>query len=658
MVFRDMSNNSFDPSDIPNWFTSLLSLTKLGMERTQIRGNVPASLFSLPQLQSLVLSNNQLNGTLNLGASNNNHLTLVDLQNNQINNVTISSGSNTNLKLEGNPICNGAGSTKSYCIPQNSNPSNNNPTSKCGSKTCGSDLVLSPNCLCAHPYTGTLFFIAFNNSNWDNSSLNGALAESLMSSFKDNDLVVETVILGNPVIDVNAYLQFRVQMFPLGDARFNRSGVSGIGTILNRNPLLVRNLFGPFFFIDENYCCFPGTSSGSSIHAGLIAGVVVGCSLLVLLLIAAGIYAFRQKKRAQRAEFNPFASWNANQGAGGIPQLKGARWFSFEEIKKCTDNFSDSNCIGIGGYGKVYRGTLANEQVVAIKRAQQGSLQGANEFKTEIELLSRIHHKNVVNLVGFCYELGEQMLIYEYVPNGTLKDSITGKSGIKLNWTRRLKIALDSAKGLSYMHELADPPIIHRDIKSTNILLDDNLNAKVADFGLCKQLGEGKGYVTTQVKGTLGYMDPEYYMTQQLTDKSDVYSFGIVLLELLTGRAPIEKGKYIVRAVKETMEKSKDPYNLHDVLDPNLDPILGGLNKFVDLALSCVTDGGGERPRMSEIVREIEDILVNAISESKIKSVTSSSSYEGTNDRNLYPDSNEDLFGYSGGYVGLDVERR
>ncbi|CAH1444132.1 unnamed protein product [Lactuca virosa] len=279
------------------------------------------------------------------------------------------------------------------------------------------------------------------------------------------------------------------------------------------------------------------------------------------------------QQNATRAKHsNPFASWALDNGSivGGVPQLKGARWCSFEELKRCTNNFSEENLIGSGGYGQVYKGTLDSGHVVAIKRAQQGSLQ----------------------------------------------DNLTGKAGMRLDWVKRLSAALDSAKGLTYMHELANPPIIHRDIKSTNILLDDNLIAKVADFGLSKLLGDdSKGYVSTQVKGTLGYMDPEYYMTQQLTEKSDVYSFGVVLLELLTARSPIHKGKFIVKEVNEAIGKSGDRNGLYKILDPSLGSSqnLGGLTEFLNLAMSCVRDSGVERPKMGEVVREIERIIDLAV---------------------------------------------
>lgn len=285
-------------------------------------------------------------------------------------------------------------------------------------------------------------------------------------------------------------------------------------------------------------------------------------------------------------------------------------------------------------------------------------MQGGNEFKTEIELLSRVHHKNVVSLVGFCFEKGEQMLVYEYIANGTLKESLSGKTGIKLNWMRRLRIALGAAKGLQYLHELANPPIIHRDIKSNNILLDEHLNAKVADFGLSKLLGDPeKGHVTTQVKGTMGYMDPEYYMTQQLTEKSDVYSYGVVMLELVTARQPIDKGKYIVREVRQRMDKTKVGYNLQEIIDPVILGItLGGLEKFVDLAMRCVVEEGNERPTTGEVVKEIESIMQIAGLNPNSDSASTSASYEGAIKGYDHPYSDDSLFVYSGQYLPSKVE--
>jgi serine/threonine protein kinase len=284
--------------------------------------------------------------------------------------------------------------------------------------------------------------------------------------------------------------------------------------------------YGPYYSTAEPY-------NISSKAWKYIIGVAIGCALLAVLLVLLGIYAVRQKKRAQREKLrnDPFASWNSGEESGEAPKLSGAKAFAYDELKMYTNSFKEINIIGSGGYGKVYRGMLPDKQLVAIKRSKEGSMQGGLEFKTEIELLSRVHHKNLVGLVGFCFDKGERMLVYEYICNGTLRDSLSGASGIQLNWSKRLKIAVDSATGLAYLHNHANPPIIHRDVKSTNILLDENLTAKVSDFGLSLFVSNSEiGHVTTHVKGTLGYLDPEYYTTKQLTGKSDVYSFGVVLL--------------------------------------------------------------------------------------------------------------------------------
>jgi len=353
----------------------------------------------------------------------------------------------------------------------------------------------------------------------------------------------------------------------------------------------------------------------------------------------------------------------STSGSGVIPQLRGARMFNFDELRKITNNFSEANDIGNGGYGKVYRGTLPSGQLVAVKRSQQGSLQGSLEFRTEIELLSRVHHKNVVSLVGFCLDQQEQILVYEYVPNGTLKESLTGKSGVRLDWRRRLRVVLGAAKGVAYLHELADPPIVHRDIKSSNVLLDERLNAKVSDFGLSKPLGDdGRGQVTTQVKGTMGYLDPEYYMTQQLTEKSDVYSFGVLMLEVATARKPLERGRYIVREVKAALDRAKDLYGLHELLDPVLVATspsgIAGLELFVDLALRCVEEAGADRPSMGEAVGEIERILKAATGTGAADSASNSTSlYNSRTPRHPY--AGDSLSDYSaGGMPSTRVEAK
>ncbi|PPD79341.1 hypothetical protein GOBAR_DD23744 [Gossypium barbadense] len=646
-----LSNNSFDSSDVPSWFPTLLSLTTLMMESTQLKGQIPASFFNLLQLQTVVLKQNELDGSFDIGPSFSNQLQIINLQGNSITSFNNTGGPiSFDIVLVDNPVCQETGAeANDYCsLPQpDSSSVYTTPPMNCVPNSCGTGQISSPRCICAYPYTGTLQFRGLYFSNLRNETPYESLEQNLTQFFRFPELLVDTVSLSS--ID----LEFR-------------KIASAFSSQDYKPP---EQYFGPYVFTGAEYEYFSdGPAHSNKSSAGIAIGAAVGASVLFILLVIAGIYAYRQRKRADRAtkESNPFAHWDPKKSSGSIPQLKGARCFSFEELKKYTKNFSEANDIGSGGYGKVYRGTLPTGELVAIKRAQQGSMQGGLEFKTEIELLSRVHHKNVVSLLGFCFERGEQMLVYEYIPNGSLSDSLSGKSGIRLDWPRRLKIALGAAKGVAYLHELANPPIIHRDIKSTNILLDERLNAKVADFGLSKPMGDSeKGHVSTQVKGTMaqgsagadsplfvGYLDPEYYMTQQLTEKSDVYSFGVLMLEIITARRPIERGKYIVREMRMSMDKTKSLYNLQQILDPAIGfgTSSKGLERFVELAMRCVEESGADRPTMGEVVKEIENIMQMDGMNPNAESASSSATYEdATKGADLHPYDNES-FAYSGAF--------
>ncbi|KAG2664333.1 hypothetical protein I3760_16G077500 [Carya illinoinensis] len=661
--YVDLSNNSFDPSEAPVWFSTLPSLTTLIMEYGSLEGAVPQKLFSLPQIQQVNLKNNKFNDTLNMGENISPQLQLVDLQNNNISSrIVTTHGYTKELILTGNPVCAADVSNTNSCQLHEKQQPYSTSLSKCGSRSsCPPDQKLSPqSCECAYPYAGKLYFRGPTFRELSNVNIFHSLEMSLWLNLS---LTPGSVSLQNPFFNTDDYLEVQLALFPATGKYFNRSEVLRIGFDLSNQTYKPPPEFGPYFFIAYPYA-FPATNGATSISSPIIVGIAICCAILVLGLVGVGIYAVRQKKRAERAieSSRPFASWApSGNDSGGAPQLKGARWFSYDELKKCTNNFTESNGIGSGGYGKVYRGMLSDGQVVAIKRAQQGSMQGGLEFKTEIELLSRVHHKNLVGLVGFCFEQGEQMLVYEFLPNGTLRESLSGKSGIYLDWKRRLRIALGSARGLAYLHELANPPIIHRDVKSANILLDENLTAKVADFGLSKLVSDSsKGHVSTQVKGTMGYLDPEYYMTQQLTEKSDVYSFGVVMLELVTAKQPIEKGKYIVREVLTAMKKNDDEYyGLRNLIDSSIRNItnLIGFGRFLELAMQCVDESAADRPTMSEVVKTLETILqddglaTNATSASS--SATDFVASKGAS-KHPYKDSlpnDSDSFHYSGGYT-------
>ncbi|KAK9022885.1 hypothetical protein V6N11_003123 [Hibiscus sabdariffa] len=625
-----LSNNSFNSTDVPSWFPTLSSLTTLVMEYTQLNGQIPASFFNLPQLQTVVLKRNSLDGTLDIGPGVSNQLDIIDLQGNSITDFNNTSGPYTfEIILVDNPVCRETGVSNTYCTlpPPDSSSLYSTAPMNCQPYTCSSGQTSSPTCRCAYPYTGTLKFRGLFFSDLQSKTPFESLEQNLTQFFKFPEYPVDSVSLNNPRIDPFQYLLLDIELFPYGQDKFNKTGISKIASAFSSQDYKPPDqYFGPYVFGGEPYDYFSdGSAHSSKSSTGIAIGAAAGASVLFVLLVLAGIYAYRQRKRADRAtlESNPFAHWDSKKSSGSIPQLKGARCFSFEELKKYTHNFSDANDIGSGGYGKVYRGTLPTGELVAIKRAQQGSMQG------------------------------EQMLIYEYIPNGSLGDSLSGKSGIRLDWNRRLKIALGAARGVAYLHELANPPIIHRDIKSPNILLDERLNAKVADFGLSKPMGDSeKSHVSTQVKGTMGYLDPEYYMTQQLTEKSDVYSFGVLMLEIVTARRPIERGTYIVREVRMLMDKSKSLYNLQQILDQTIG--LGtspkGLERFVDLAMRCVEESGSARPTMGDVVKEIENIMQMAGMNPNAESAASSATYsDAAKGADLHPYGDES-FAYSGGF--------
>ncbi|KAF8039052.1 hypothetical protein BT93_B1558 [Corymbia citriodora subsp. variegata] len=292
---------------------------------------------------------------------------------------------------------------------------------------------------------------------------------------------------------------------------------------------------------------------------------------------------------------------------------KGSRIFTDEELKKATDHYHESRILGQGGHGTVYRGILPNNMVVAIKKAKILDQSQVEEFINELIILSQINHRNVVKLIGCCFETEVPLLVYEFVTNGTLSDHIH-KCGHEstLSWRARLRIAGETAGALSYLHSDASAQILHRDIKSTNILLDENYTAKVADFGASRLVPLDRTQLTTLVQGTLGYLDPEYLQSSQLTEKSDVYSFGVVLAELLTGlralsfeRAESERNlsSYFASAIKGE--------RLFEIIDSRVlnEGNPKEIKEVAMLASRCLRVKGEDRPTMKEVAMELEGLM-------------------------------------------------
>ncbi|KAG8060862.1 hypothetical protein GUJ93_ZPchr0002g23575 [Zizania palustris] len=287
---------------------------------------------------------------------------------------------------------------------------------------------------------------------------------------------------------------------------------------------------------------------------------------------------------------------------------------SVQQILRATQNFSPSFKLGEGGFGTVYRAVLPDGQVVAVKRAKKDQFAGPrDEFSNEVELLAKIDHRNLVRLLGYTDKGQERIIITEYVPNGTLREHLDGQHGRTLDFNQRLEIAIDVAHALTYLHLYAEKTIIHRDVKSSNILLTDSYRAKVSDFGFARSgpSDTEKTHISTKVKGTAGYLDPEYLRTYQLTPKSDVFSFGILLVEIISARRPVE----MKRAAEERITirwtfKRFNEGNMREILDPLLEDHVDDdiLEKLLSLAFQCAAPTREDRPTMKEVGEQLWEI--------------------------------------------------
>ncbi|EFJ14281.1 hypothetical protein SELMODRAFT_120844 [Selaginella moellendorffii] len=287
-----------------------------------------------------------------------------------------------------------------------------------------------------------------------------------------------------------------------------------------------------------------------------------------------------------------------------------AQTFTFRELAAATKNFKAECLLGEGGFGRVYKGRLENSgQVVAVKQLDRNGLQGNREFLVEVLMLSLLHHPNLVNLIGYCADGDQRLLVYEFMPLGCLEDHLHDIPPEKapLDWNTRMKIAAGAAMGLEYLHDKANPPVIYRDFKSSNILLDNNFHPKLSDFGLAKLGPVGdKTHVSTRVMGTYGYCAPEYAMTGQLTLKSDVYSFGVVLLELITGRKAIDNsrpaGEHNLVAWARPLFKDRRKFpSMSDPLLQGRYP-MRGLYQALAVAAMCLQEQAGTRPLIADVV--------------------------------------------------------
>ncbi|XP_022153154.1 probable serine/threonine-protein kinase PBL21 [Momordica charantia] len=299
--------------------------------------------------------------------------------------------------------------------------------------------------------------------------------------------------------------------------------------------------------------------------------------------------------------------------SGITPKGERARSFTFRELATATRGFKEVNLLGEGGFGRVYKGRLETGEIVAVKQLNREGLQGFQEFIVEVLMLSLLHHPNLVTLTGYCTDGDQRLLVYEYMPMGSLEDHLfdLGPDVEPLSWNTRIKIAVSAARGLEYLHCRANPPVIYRDLKSANILLDNDFNPKLSDFGLAKLGPVGDNtHVSTRVMGTYGYCAPEYAMSGKLTLKSDIYSFGVVLLEIITGRKAIDMTRKPgeQNLVVWSRPFLKDRKKFVQLVDPLLEGHfpLRCLQHAVAVTAMCLQEQPSVRPLISDIVAALE----------------------------------------------------
>ncbi|KAK3200687.1 hypothetical protein Dsin_024102 [Dipteronia sinensis] len=550
LLYLDLSRNHLTGPIPSNKLSE--NMTTINLSDNNLNGTIPGSFSDLPSLQKLY---NSLTGSVpanmwrNLSFSTNARLTL-DLRYNLLSNIVgdINLPDNVTLRLGGNPICTKANTpnVSRFCGSETGGDGNLTnltnsticPIAACPVENFFEYVPASPvPCFCASPL----------RIGYRLKSPSFSYFPPYIYSFEEYltrtlNLDLHQLLIDSFVWEKGPRLRMHLKLFPTANYvhsnTFNASEVQRITARFTSWRFPGDDLFGPYellnFTLLGPYATMNVETRRTGISSGILAVIIVvavasalAISAMVTLLIT------RRHTRSQHSLSRKRLSSRASM------KIDGVKDFKFKELAMATDNFISSTQVGQGGYGKVYKGILSDETVVAIKRAEEGSLQGQKEFLTEIKLLSRLHHRNLVSLLGYCDEEDEQMLVYEFVPNGTLRDWLSSKGKESLNFGMRLRVALDSAKGLLYLHTEANPPVFHRDIKASNILLDSKFNAKVADFGLSRlapvldEDGTMPTHVSTIVKGTPGYLDPEYFLTHKLTDKSDVYSLGVVLLGAL-----------------------------------------------------------------------------------------------------------------------------
>uniref|UniRef100_A0ACD5U187 Uncharacterized protein n=1 Tax=Avena sativa TaxID=4498 RepID=A0ACD5U187_AVESA len=450
--------------------------------------------------------------------------------------------------------------------------------------------------------------------NLSSSGLNGDISSSFTNLTAVQYLDLSNNNLIGSIPDTLSQLPL-LTVLDLSGNQLNGSIPSGLLKRIQDGSLDLRYGNNPNLCTDGN-SCQPHAKKKSKLALyvavpAVLLVVIVSVTMLLICLLKQNKQGSMDNSITPKNETIMSNSTLNDVGSDSSLRRLESRRFTYKELEMITNNFRQ--VLGKGGFGYVYNGFLEDGTQVAVKLRSHSSNQGVKEFLAEAQILTRIHHMNLVSMIGYCKD-GEYMaLVYEYMSEGTLQEHIEGtnRNGACLPWTHRLRIALESAQGLDYLHKGCNPPLIHRDVKATNILLNARLEARIADFGLSKAFNSNDTHVSTNMLvGTLGYVDPEYQMTMQLTAKSDVYSFGVVLLELVTGKPAILRVPVPVNIIQWARQRLAQG-NIEAVVDTRMHGLydVNTVWKVADIALKCTAQSSVQRPNMADVVAQLRECI-------------------------------------------------
>ncbi|XP_058071766.1 probable LRR receptor-like serine/threonine-protein kinase At1g56140 isoform X4 [Magnolia sinica] len=663
LILRNNGISDAIPSDIGEY----QSLQHLDLSFNNLTGEIPISLFNLTSLRYLFLGNNSLSGSLPSSKSSS-LVSIRDLSYNQLSGSFpswITQGLQLNLVANNFVIDssnNSALPSGLNCLQRNFPCNRDSPiyssfAIKCGGRgMTSSDGTVYEN---DNEALGTATYYVTDETRWaiSNAGLfaennNASYIRSSSSQFLNTldpelfltarispvslryyglglengkytialqfaEIAIENTWqgVGRRVFDI--YVQGNLQLKDF-DIKKAAGGVSRRAVQRTFQAIVTENFLEiHLFWAGKGTCCIPNQGTfGPSISAisvtpdfiptvtirsppgwgkksktGLIIGIVVGVAALSFISIFA-VFIWRRRRRG------------IDEDEECLIMAAKANSFSYSELRAATEDFSPANKLGEGGFGPVYKGTLSDGQVIAVKQLSVASHQGKNQFITEIATISAVQHRNLVSLYGCCIEGDKRLLVYEYLENKSLDQALFGKSNLNLNWATRYEICLGTARGLAYLHEESRLRIVHRDVKASNILLDSDLVPKISDFGLAKLYDDKKTHISTRVAGTIGYLAPEYAMRGHLTEKADVFGFGVLALEILSGRpnadTSLDQDKIYLLEWAWNLHEANCPFELIDPTLPEFNE--GEALRMIGVALMCTQTSPMLRPSMSHVV--------------------------------------------------------